>query len=47
MEYTSPLGILGKVAGRLVLEQYMCGLIAQRARFVKRTAETNADGRTQ
>lgn len=38
-DYTSPLGILGKLADWLVLEKYMTNFLLQRNEFLKRVAE--------
>ncbi len=38
--FQSPLGLLGKLANRLVLKKYMTELLAERNRVIKVTAET-------
>ncbi|MDQ0230805.1 SRPBCC family protein [Metabacillus malikii] len=38
-DYTSPLGVLGKLADRLFLEQYMKNFLITRNRVIKKVAE--------
>ena len=38
--YASPLGASGRFADRLFLERYLTGFLEQRARVLKRRAET-------
>ena len=40
-DYTSPLGILGKVADKLFLKSYMTDLLTKRNQIVKEFAETD------
>ena len=40
-DYTSPFGILGKIADKLFLENYMTDLLAERNRIVKEFAESD------
>ncbi|MFS0690161.1 SRPBCC family protein [Sporosarcina sp. 179-K 8C2 HS] len=39
--YKSPFGLIGKIADRLFLEKYMKNFIADRAKELKRIAESN------
>ena len=39
-DFTSPCGILGRIADRLVLTRYMTRLLAERNREIKRLAES-------
>jgi ligand-binding SRPBCC domain-containing protein len=41
--FRAPLGILGKVAERLVLTRYMKGLLLTRNRYLKQVAEAGTD----
>jgi ligand-binding SRPBCC domain-containing protein len=41
--FRAPLGILGKVAGTLVLTRYMKGHLLTRNRYLKRVAEAGTD----
>jgi ligand-binding SRPBCC domain-containing protein len=45
-EYTSPLGILGKVADSIFLESYMKKLLIQRNHVIKNIAESANGGST-
>lgn len=38
--FESPLGLLGRVADRLILERYMRGFLIERNRVIKATAES-------
>lgn len=40
-DYTSPLGILGRLVDRLVLKKYMTTLLVERNRIVKEFAESD------
>lgn len=40
-DYTSPLGVIGKLADRLFLEKYMTDFIVRRAKALKEIAENN------
>jgi len=37
--FTAPLGVLGGVVGRLVLDPYLRRFLLQRAQYIKRLAE--------
>ncbi len=39
-EYTSPLGFLGKLAGRVFLKKYMTNLLEKRNRLIKDYTES-------
>ena len=39
-DYTSPLGVLGRLADALVLERYMRALLEERNRVIKQVAES-------
>ena len=41
--FRAPLGILGRLAERLVLTRYMKGLLLTRNRYLKQVAESGAD----
>ncbi|WP_435262020.1 SRPBCC family protein [Tenacibaculum sp. nBUS_03] len=41
LEYTSPLGILGKIVDRLFLKKYMTNFLLERNKTIKEFAETN------
>lgn len=41
-DYTSPLGVLGRLADRLFLERYMRGFLIARNRTLKAVAESDA-----
>ncbi len=41
-DFTSPLGALGALADRLFLARYMKRLVEERARSIKRAAESDA-----
>ena len=41
-DYTSPLGLLGRLADVLFLRQYMSRLLRQRNAYLKREAESAA-----
>lgn len=43
-EFASPLGLLGKLADRLVLKKYMTHLLMKRNSLIKRVAEEQAKG---
>ena len=38
-DYTSPLGILGRLADLLFLERYLRTFLVERGKFIKTTAE--------
>jgi ligand-binding SRPBCC domain-containing protein len=38
-DYTSPLGMLGKIADRLFLKKYMSRFLQKRNEFIKKLAE--------
>lgn len=40
-DYTSPFGILGRIADTLFLEKYMRNLLAKRNQIIKEFAETD------
>ena len=39
-DYAAPLGLLGRLAERLVLDRYLRGLLVERARVIKTVAES-------
>ncbi len=41
--FRAPLGILGKLAERLVLTRYMKGLLLTRNKYLKQVAEAGTD----
>ena len=40
-DYTTPLGVLGRLADRIFLQRYMTGLLIARNQVLKETAESN------
>src|SRR5690606_10179765 len=40
-DYTSPVGILGRLVDRIVLKKYMTALLVERNRIVKEFAESD------
>jgi hypothetical protein len=41
--FRAPLGVLGRVAEKLILTRYMKGLLLTRNSYLKQVAETNAE----
>ncbi len=41
-EFSSPLGILGRIADRLVLQRYLRSFLIERNRIIRETAESEA-----